>query len=61
MLVGLPALYSYRCGAGLTNLYNQHAVQTVLNGVSSKSLHLGKAIYQSGALRKVRLYMHGLS
>ncbi|XP_064407340.1 uncharacterized protein LOC135352102 isoform X2 [Halichondria panicea] len=41
-----------QCGAGLTNLYNQHAVQTVLNGVSSKSLNLGKAIYQSGALRK---------
>ncbi len=56
LLVGLPTLYLYRCGAGLTNLYNQHAVQTVLNGVSSKSLNLGKAIYQSGALRKVRIF-----
>lgn len=28
----------------------------LLNGVSSKSLNLGKAIYQSGALRKVRIF-----
>ena len=54
----LPIIHAsmYYCraaGQALTELFYSAPVQSFINGMTAKALHLDKAIYQPGTLRKV--------